>query len=179
MADRDRRIGLNDPSIGPLPRTELLTELLIDERRNVLFVGEGDFSFTVAFAALRKSKRSTASVHSNIGTWDGIIATRYEPAGGKPAPVLSKVKRSCVMNCLNGHSAQTDPYIMDKLDASSIFATLNYVLHFSFYTGCHFRCTNFYLVIYSAAYSTLITPCTSSICTINVRENPWDSPLLR
>lgn len=88
MADRDRRIGLNDPSIGPLPRTELLTELLIDERRNVLFVGEGDFSFTVAFAALRESKRSTASVHSNIGTWDGIIATRYEPAGGKPAPVL-------------------------------------------------------------------------------------------
>lgn len=89
MAVRNQRIDLNDPSIDPVSRTDILTQVLIDERRSVLFVGEGDFSFTVAFAALRQSKRSS-SVHR---TWDGIIATRYED---ERYPAFSSVKKNCL-----------------------------------------------------------------------------------
>ena len=63
----------------------------------MLFVGEGDFSFTVAFAALRKSGRSSSSIPDlNPGTWDGIVATRFESdTHTKPPSVFSEVVDSC------------------------------------------------------------------------------------
>ena len=54
----------------------------------MLFVGEGDFSFTVAFTALRESKKGP---ESHEGAWDGIIATCYE----KHVPKYSEVIRIC------------------------------------------------------------------------------------
>ena len=71
----------------------ILTDVLLKERRPVLFVGEGDFTFTVAFATLRekyrlRAEQSVDSIASEMATlqlgdgspvWDGIMSTRYEP----------------------------------------------------------------------------------------------------
>ena len=68
----------------------------------MLFVGEGDFSFTVAFAALREHRRLSHTGVPNPGTWDGIISTRYESDDGvmrKPPPVFPNVVSSCIYNC--------------------------------------------------------------------------------
>ena len=57
-------------------RHTCLYKLLIEQRRSVLTVGEGNFTFTLAFAALRKY-----CWHSNpvkLDDWQGIISTRYE-----------------------------------------------------------------------------------------------------
>lgn len=90
-----------------VPKTKVLYTRLITERKSVLFVGEGDFSFTVAFAALRKCR------NRNPDTWSDIFATRYEPVGSKggqqfvgemlvgckPMPSLSLVKANCIASC--------------------------------------------------------------------------------
>ena len=73
----------------------LLTGLLIKNREKVLFVGEGDFTFTLAFAAYRqimylemsKSKENERNENefpvasSHPAVWEGITSTRYEPVG--------------------------------------------------------------------------------------------------
>ncbi len=103
---------LNDTSVDPVPRIDLLTELLIKNRTSVLFVGEGDFSFTVAFAVLREHEESDSSVSSdssdsidssdgsvstdhNPGTWDGIIATTLD----HKIPTFSDVVDICKTRC--------------------------------------------------------------------------------
>ena len=94
-----------------VPRNNLLTGLLIKDRAKVLFVGEGDFTFTVAFAAYRQGQCPKESGSA----WDGIISTRYEPVGPegdeqyvgecrlqcKPAPTLSEVKFECVSSFID------------------------------------------------------------------------------
>ncbi len=87
-----------------VPHVDLLTKLLIKKRKSVLFVGEGDFSFTVAFAALREHKKSRAST-VNPGTWDGIIATSYEESK-KPVPNFSEAVRTCVHSRKNAEIKQ-------------------------------------------------------------------------
>lgn len=100
-------------------RTLLLSDLLLKERRCVLFVGEGNFTFTVAFTALRQfedtrdhgqRRLSVAQDVSGHRVWEGIVSSRYEPVGSKcehqfvgservqckPAPVLSEVKLVCI-----------------------------------------------------------------------------------
>lgn len=94
---------------SPVIKNNVLWDLLIKQRCPVLFVGEGNFSFTVAFAALREHESPRKSRSSSCGTWNGIIATRYEPVGEsgkekvgskfvncKPAPILSDVKTLCI-----------------------------------------------------------------------------------
>ena len=50
-----------------------LHNLLILERRNVLFVGEGNFTFSVAFGALRERVRVPLGNISDPGlVWNGI-----------------------------------------------------------------------------------------------------------
>ena len=89
-----------------VPQIDVLTDLLIRERKSVLFVGEGDFSFTVAFAALRESGRSSSSSPDlNPGTWDGIVATRYDPKHGKSKPKFSQVVNTCKESCQHYHRA--------------------------------------------------------------------------
>ena len=74
-----------DRVLGKFPRNNLLTDLLIKDRAKVLFVGEGNFTFTVAFAAYRKSHAFsiTPSLGALLpaGAWEGITSTCYEPAG--------------------------------------------------------------------------------------------------
>lgn len=86
-----------------------LYQLTIKERRSVLFVNEEDFSFTVAFAALRAREWTKEYNNYNNDCWNGIVATRYEPVGSemecqfvgskpvkcKPAPDLKMVKLEC------------------------------------------------------------------------------------
>ena len=84
----------------------------------MLFLGEADFTFTVAFAALRESQPHTPMSSDTI--WKGITATRYEqvpPKRKKQAksevsykrqntrknkrkPNLEKVKSECIKFCL-------------------------------------------------------------------------------
>lgn len=104
-------------------RKDVLTELLIKNREKVLFVGEGDFSFTVAFAALRKAERPTVlrTPRPISDTWNGITATRYEedsdddsegktsskpkqeegkpPTKPKPKPKFSDIIKVCAKEC--------------------------------------------------------------------------------
>ena len=104
------RINVSDKCYYDVQRTNLLTDLLIKDRAKVLFVGEWDFTFTVAFAAYRRSH--AFSITSSLGAllpagaWEGITSTRYEPVGPvvkmqyvgktlvqcKLAPTLSEVK---------------------------------------------------------------------------------------
>ena len=87
-----------------VPQIDVLTDLLIRERKSVLFVGEGDFSFTVAFAALREAGRSSSSSPDlNPGTWDGIVATRYESEHTKPPSVFPEVVDTCKKSCEEYH----------------------------------------------------------------------------
>ena len=87
--------------MGNLPRnTNLLPRVLFKDRAKVLFVGEGDFTFTVAFAAYREQHYGSSP---SLGAWEGITSTRYNPVGPedkfqcvgntpvqcKPAPTLS------------------------------------------------------------------------------------------
>ena len=109
---------------------DTLTDLLISQRKRVLFIGEGNFTFTVAFAALREyhqgeitweelarpvlKRRGLTGKELAERVWGGITSTRYEPVGPpsqhqfvgeeyvqcKPAPVLSEVKLKCVESCV-------------------------------------------------------------------------------
>ena len=69
--------------------------LFIDE--DVLLVGEGNFTFTIALAAIR-------------GSWNGIVSTRYEPETRyNPRPQFAHVKQECIKFCRsNGKSLLID-----------------------------------------------------------------------
>ena len=93
MADYNR-IYLGH-EIEPVRKVDLLTGLLIRERKSVLFVGEGDFTFTVAFATLRESEKPRHSI-TNPGVWDGITSTRYERISVKHRrPNFDKIVNDC------------------------------------------------------------------------------------
>ena len=101
MATKKRKRVIELKEGLEVPQIDVLTDLLIRERKSVLFVGEGDFSFTVAFAALRRSRSSSPDL--NPGTWDGIVATRYEPEHTKPPSVFSEVVDTCKKSCEEYH----------------------------------------------------------------------------
>ena len=67
--------------------------LLKDKQLNVVLVGEGNFTFTVALAAIR-------------GSWNGIVSTRYEAESKYyPRPQFDQVKGECIRFCRsNGKS---------------------------------------------------------------------------
>lgn len=75
-----------------IQQIDKLRELLIDgPKRDVVFFGEGNFTFSVAFAALRSS------------SWEGIISTRYEPISvDNPEPSCLEVQllanEACITN---------------------------------------------------------------------------------
>ena len=66
--------------------------------KDVLLVGEGNFTFTVALAAIR-------------GSWDGIVSTRYEAETRyNPRPQFAEVQEECKEFCCsycNGESLDT------------------------------------------------------------------------
>ena len=81
----------------PLVESGLLQDLLIGEKKAAtVFVGEKNFTFTVAIATLRKS-------------WEGIISTRFENVSDYfPEPQFGDVKLQCISNCISNSKAFSD-----------------------------------------------------------------------
>ena len=77
---------------------DILRGLLVGEgKSDVVVFGEGNFTFSMALASLRKS-------------WDGITATRYEPASqGNPKPKFSDVKVKTIQYCIVNGEKFGDP----------------------------------------------------------------------
>lgn len=81
-----------------VPWTSLPHDLLMTKRRSVLFVGEGNFTFTIAFAALREYKKQfMAGLINNSNPWDGIVSTQYKPGH---IPSSSDVKGNCITSVI-------------------------------------------------------------------------------
>ena len=74
--------------VKAVPRVNILTDVLITKKKSVLFVGEGDFSFTVAFTALRESERPSIS-------WNDIVATCEDGPILRYSEVLAICKWYC------------------------------------------------------------------------------------
>ena len=75
-------------------------EALFRNKNRILLVGEGNFTFTVALAAIR-------------GSWNGIVSTRYE--ADKPKPQFDRVKKECIKFCrCNGESLAIDDDTIQK-----------------------------------------------------------------
>lgn len=85
------RLNHKDCVDSYVPLVDILERILIRDQESILFVGEGDFSFTLAFAALRASM--CGSLKSK---WRGITSTRYEL---RPKPRPSEVKQRCMDSC--------------------------------------------------------------------------------
>ena len=63
----------------------MVNSLLKDE--DVVLFGEGNFTFTVALAAIR-------------GSWDEIVSTRFEAESrGNPSPMFKEVQKECIDFC--------------------------------------------------------------------------------
>ena len=87
----DNVISINhaDCKDDTVPRVTIVESLLTD--KNVVIVGEGNFTFTVALAAIRNS-------------WSGIVSTRYEPVDDfNPKPEFDTVKQECLEFCRKNH----------------------------------------------------------------------------
>lgn len=123
MAEETEYIVLNHAAsrYDQIKEKNCLGKLLTSsDRKDILFVGEGNFTFTLAFAALRTflklnlSKEVAGQLESlQDEVWKGITSTRYDPVGNdsffarvgeelvacKPVPVLSEVKLACIAEC--------------------------------------------------------------------------------
>lgn len=112
-----------------VPRIDVLTDLLIRERKSVLFVGEGNFSFTVAFAALRESERRCSSHNQNPSTWDGIVAIQ-SIKNNKPmfSQVVNICKESC--QCMECDSTDSQKIELERRPSKSWKYNID---------ACHFK----------------------------------------
>lgn len=68
--------------------------VLIGNRSAILFVGEGNFTFTLAFAAYREN----SNPQEGQGVWEDIVSTHFEE---QARPILSKLKSDCITNITN------------------------------------------------------------------------------
>ena len=86
---------------GSVRKITVVESLLMDE--NILLVGEGDFTFTVALAAIRES-------------WRGIISTRFEKVTlSDPRPQFDEVQKECIKFCRsNGKLLHIDDDTIQK-----------------------------------------------------------------
>ena len=96
-----------------VPIVDILENLLIECMSEIVLFGEGDFTFSVAIAALRGQ------------SWDGIISTSYEARDTEPEFNLVKLK--CVQNCayINGEEFMRSGEIEPETILGNIQAVLN------------------------------------------------------
>ena len=127
-----------------------LFSLLIEQRLDVLFVGEGDFTFTLAFAVLRnrskcgkeklepaaalKSSKSGKALSEKpaksrkatpcLEPWKGITSTRYEPTHGlkrdKPVLYFEEVQLKCIASAAAYSCSQLEKISTDRFEGSLI-----------------------------------------------------------
>ena len=83
-------IDYDDGRNADVPVIDLLRKLLIVEKRSLVIIGEGNFTFSVAIAAMR-------------GSWDGITATRYPPVHEQdnPEPQFAEVELENITYCIS------------------------------------------------------------------------------
>lgn len=104
--------------VDEVPWTNLPNDLLMNRRKNVLFVGEGNFTFTLAFAALREyRKQFMCGVINNSNTWEGILSTRYEPESVFTKPTFSKVKCHCIEAVIEYYNGSISSSVNDEVTA--------------------------------------------------------------
>lgn len=96
MAKKPEAQGIKIGERFEVKRKEILIKLLIEKRESILFVGEGNFTFAVAFAALRKAtKPCEDSADEDSDTWDDITATCYESNRPKFKDAVKVCKEEC------------------------------------------------------------------------------------
>lgn len=112
-------IALNHKSgyiIDEVPWTSLPNDLLMTRRSSVLFVGEGNFTFTVAFAALREHRKQfMTGLMINSNPWDGIVSTRYEPEHVFSKPSFSDVKHNCITSVIQYYEGSRSPSVNEEV----------------------------------------------------------------
>ena len=85
-----------------VPRVDILTDLLVKKRQEVLFLGEANFSFTLAFAAVREFERR--EIEGQPGedrcVWKGITSTRLESLEERPPPDFPTAKLLTIKTCV-------------------------------------------------------------------------------
>ena len=97
-------INYADGKSAEVKVVNILEDLLVksDARRDIVIVGEGNFTFSIALATLRKS------------SWDGIVSTRYEKES--PKPQISDVKLKSIEYCvLQSKLDSTELKLSDKI----------------------------------------------------------------
>lgn len=146
-------ISYADSRKNVVPRRNILTSFFMRERKSVLFVCEGDFTLTVAFAALREfevRKKIVGDLQNLLQgfdvsdlksdkVWEGILSARYEPAGSesvhqfvgnksikcKPVGSLVELKLDCI-NHIVRYVRQTE---RTNEDQQSLLAKIETVSH--------------------------------------------------
>ena len=85
MASRSIEINYADCKVAQVKRASVKA---LFRNEDILLVGEGNFTFTVALAAIRG------------GSWNGIVSTRYEAeTSDNPRPQFAQVKLKCIEFC--------------------------------------------------------------------------------
>ena len=88
LTDEHICINYDDNKCAEVRVVNLLKPLLLDNsEQSVLFVGEENFTFTVAFAALRKS-------------WNGFISTTWSQYDPNSEPQFAEVKLKSIEYCI-------------------------------------------------------------------------------
>lgn len=100
LEDEEPNVSINyaDGRNHDVPLINTLKEFVKD--RDILLVGEGNFTFAVALAVFRNK------------SWEGITATRYEPISEiYPKPDISEVKLTAIkQKCLMAKETQKECY---------------------------------------------------------------------
>ena len=121
----------------PVPKINILYDLLIKQNKGVLFVGESNFTFTVAFAALRKHEKFSTDLVEQLAQldidpkdvnmdWKRIKTSRYESVSdSEPALDLTKVKLRCVDDSRTYEKPFPDPLAVLRaiIDLADVPAT--------------------------------------------------------
>ena len=89
--------AFKNASVKRISNHQLESLKLKDTDVQILLVGEGNFTFTVALSAIRES-------------WSGIVSTRYEAESvDNPRPIFTKVQEECIKFCRkNGELLRSD-----------------------------------------------------------------------
>jgi hypothetical protein len=83
-------IKYDDDKCANVQNLDLLRPLLVNERRGVVLVGEGNYTFSIAFAVVRKS-------------WEGFTSTRYDSIDPVECskPQFTEAKLTSIEFCIN------------------------------------------------------------------------------
>lgn len=97
-------IGLGDGKTVSVPKASVPTHIL-DIETEVLFLGEGNFTFSFAFACLR-------------GSWDNIVSTAYH----NELPSFTDAQVEAIRNVILSHKQRSEIPALEYIDRLSSFS---------------------------------------------------------